>query len=355
MLQLCPISIKPARASKLLGQPIGIVFDLTFCSRATFFWEKRIKLRDGNFSKRDPCAVEARVLRMWRMRMFRKFFVVMIAVLAVLALACRFSVGLPVEDIATGPVQEDEIQIPAPDANEVNLAFSFGAGKFDLKSGAKDYLVSGTARYSVADFKPKIEVDGADVSMTTGNLEIRGIPNMGDEVKNEWDLELGDVLMNLKISAGAYQGDFDLGDLAIKSLEVNDGAANVKLQFSKPNLSEMDVLRYQTGASNVRLTDLANANFRSMVFRGGAGDYTLDFSGELQRDAVVTVESGISQVVIVVPDGTAAQVFFNGGLASVKTNGKWQKSGDAYVLEGSGPKLTITVDMGAGNLELRAK
>ncbi len=288
--------------------------------------------------------------------LLRKPVLMMMAVLMVFTiLACRFSVDVPVEDITTGPVQEDEIRIAAPDAEEVNLTFSFGAGKFDLKAGAEGDLVQGTARYNVPDFKPAVKVDGADVRLTTGNLEIRGIPNMSDEVKNEWDLKLGDALMNLTIRAGAYQGDFDLGGLALKSLEVNDGAADVQLKFSEPNQSVMDILRYQTGASNVRLSDLANANFRAMVFRGGAGDYTLDFSGELQRDASVTIESGISQVVIIVPEGTAAQVYFKGGLANVKARGQWEKSGNAYELEGSGPKLTITVDMGAGNLELRAR
>jgi hypothetical protein len=278
-----------------------------------------------------------------------------VALLASFAVACRFTTAIPVEKIPTGPMQEEPIQVPAPDAEVINLYLSFGAGKFDLQGGAEDYLIDGEARYNVESFKPQVKVDGDTVRMTTGNLEIRGIPNIDDEVKNEWDLQLGDQILNLKISAGAYQGNFDLGGLALKSLEVNDGAAEVRLEFSDLNPIEMDVLRYQTGASNVRLNQLANANFRSMIFRGGAGEYTLDFSGELQRDASVTVESGISQVTIVVPEGVAAQVFFNGGLTNVNLRGGWQKTGEAYTLAGSGPKLTITVDMGAGNLELRTK
>ena len=44
-----------------------------------------------------------------------------------------------------------------------------------------------------------------------------------------------------------------------------------------------------------------------------AGDYTLDFSGELQRDAVVNIESGISRVVVIVPREMNAKVYFKGG------------------------------------------
>jgi len=53
----------------------------------------------------------------------------------------------------------------------------------------------------------------------------------------------------------------------------------------------METLRYVTGASNLKLSNLANANFASMIFEAG-GNYSLDFSGELRQDAVVTIEAG---------------------------------------------------------------
>jgi hypothetical protein len=40
------------------------------------------------------------------------------------------------------------------------------------------------------------------------------------------------------------------------------------------------------------------------------------------------------------------------GLTNVETQGEWQGSGDEYRLMGGGPTLTITVEMGAGNLQL---
>jgi len=159
----------------------------------------------------------------------------------------------------------------------------------------------------------------------------------------------------LKINAGAYQGNLELGGLALKSLEVNDGAAESRLKFSTPNKTEMEFLRYITGASSVKLSGLANANFTSMIFRSGAGDYTLDFSGKLQRDAVATVESGFSQLTIIVPEGTSAKVIFKGGLTNVDFSGGWKKDGEAYALGSGGPLITISMDLGAGNLTLRTK
>ena len=216
-------------------------------------------------------------------------------------------------------------------------------------------MVSGIATYNVDDLAPNIDTDGAQIRLETGNLEIKGIPNFSKDIKNEWDLKLGDMPMNLKVNAGAYEGDFELGGLALKSLQVGDGAANVRVRFSDPNPVEMGTLRYITGASTVELIGLANANFSSMIFRSGAGDYTLDFSGDLQRDAVVNIESGISQVTIIVPRETSARVEFQGGLANVDASGDWQNSSGAYLVEGEGPTITINVDMGAGNLTLRTK
>jgi hypothetical protein len=115
----------------------------------------------------------------------------------------------------------------------------------------------------------------------------------------------------------------------------------------------MNILRYDTGASQATLSGLANANFRAMDFRSGAGDYRLDFSGDLQQDADVTIKSGLSSIVIVVPEGTPATVRFEGGLANVDRSGAWRLSGSVYSLPGEGPELTITVEIGAGNLELR--
>jgi hypothetical protein len=75
----------------------------------------------------------------------------------------------------------------------------------------------------------------------------------------------------------------------------------------------------------------------------------------LQQDATVTVEAGISSVKINVPKGRAARLVFTGGLSNVDLSGGWEKDGKTYILDGSGPMLTITVDMGAGNLELTSK
>lgn len=279
-----------------------------------------------------------------------------VVALALVTLACGISINLPKDRIGTGPTTTEEINIPIPDAEIADVILEFGAGELRITDGADSALIEGTARYNVSDLAPEIDVDIERVRMSTGDLEITGFPNINlGNIVNEWDLRLANTPMNLKISAGAYEGDIDLGGLSINTLDISDGASNVDLDFSTPNQLEMSRFRYITGASDVSLNGLANANFRLMTFRGGAGNYTLDFSGILQRDAEVIIESGISQITIIVPEGMSAEVTFKGGLTNIDADSQWQRSGSIYRLEAGGSRLSILVEMGATELNLRVR
>ena len=289
--------------------------------------------------------------------MMRRYSILgLFIVIALVTMACGFSINLPVDEIKTGPTQVEDINIGIPEDLPADVEIVFGAGDLEVSSGAEDLLIDGEATYNVQDFKPEIDEDGSSIRLSTGELEIGGIPNIKlSDLENKWDLHLGDAAMNLKINAGAYQGNYDLGGLSLESLEISDGAADVRLEFSEINQTDMRSFRYSTGASNVKLSGLSNANFGLMNFRSGAGDYTLDFSGELQRDANVIIESGVSHIVIIVPKDTNAVVTFRGGLTNVDSDSGWDVSGDTYSLSGSGPRLVIEVEMGAGSLELRSR
>lgn len=271
-------------------------------------------------------------------------------VLAIVSMACGFDFNLPKQSqpIAT---ETKDINVPYPSSEEeVTLKLSFGAGELNLSPGASD-LVNGTATYNYAEFEPEVITEEGTVEVNMGDSDFNLFPSF-DEIENTWDFKLGDQPMNLRIDSGAYQGRFELGGLSLTNLDVNDGAADVELVFSEPNQVEMTQFNYSTGASNVKLEGLANANFDILDFSSGAGDYTLDFSGELQRDATVTISSGLSNVIVIIPEGVHAIVTVEGGALNVSTDSNWDQNGNVYEQEGAGPTLTILVDMGAGNLTI---
>jgi hypothetical protein len=275
--------------------------------------------------------------------------------LALATLACGFDVDLPITtDIKTGPTVTDDIQVPFfgdPNA-PADLTLAFGAGELYLSPGAEDSVLSGEATYNIEDMKPEISIQDGVIEIKTGNLEIDGIPNFTESVENTWDFNLGAMPMDLSIRAGAYVADFELGGLSITSLHVSDGASEVVMEFDEPNLVEMKTLRYETGASDITLRNLANANFNTLIFESGAGKYELDFSGQLQRDADVFIETGLSTMTLVVPEDMNVKLSIEGGLTNVSSRGAWDQSGSIYTIEGSGPLLTITLEMNAGNLIL---
>jgi len=270
-------------------------------------------------------------------------------VLAFASLACGFTVDLP-KAPTVGPDVTDEITVPVPDAENVSLRLSFGAGDMTLSPGAKK-LVEGTATYNYAEFEPIVDVEEGNVRIQMGNEDFNGFPALKD-LKNEWDFKLGDTPMDLTIESGAYNGKFELGGLSLNNLTITDGAANVELAFSEPNLVEMSTFSYETGASDVTMSGLANANFSLLDFSSGAGDYTLDFSGDLQRDASIKISSGFSNTIISIPEEVDAVVTIDSGASNVSVGSSWSKNGNVYKQKGEGPTLTFVIEIGAGNVTL---
>jgi len=274
-------------------------------------------------------------------------FILAFLVLALASMACGFNIDMP-KLPTPGPDVTDEITVPTSKTDNVNLRLAFGAGELALAPGAKQ-LVEGTATYNYAAFKPEVNIDGGNAEIKMS--QIKSLPSF-DKLKNKWDLKLGDTPMDLTIESGAYHGDFELGGLSLNSLTIKDGAANVKLAFSDPNPVEMSTFRYETGASDVKMSGLANANFSILDFSSGAGDYTLDFSGKLQRDASIKISSGLSNVIVVVPENVNAIVTVDSGASNINAGSSWSQSGGVYKQKGTGPTLTFVIEVGAGNVTL---
>jgi hypothetical protein len=286
--------------------------------------------------------------------MNRKMIFIAIVTLALVSLACSVNITLPTMQTKTGPTVTDTITVPfLTDSQTIaDVSIDFGAGNLTLQPGAKDALVDGTATYNVPDFKPTVTIDSDNIRIEQGNLHLEGIPDFNKDIVNDWKLSLGNRPMSLVIKAGAYKGNFELGGLSIERLEIGDGAAKVDVSFSTPNQVQMSSLEYTTGASEVSLKGLANANATDITFRSGAGNYTLEFSGELRNNMNVNIESGVSSVTVIVPDGVNVQVNTDSGLMTVSTSSSWQQNGNTYEMTGSGNTITINVKMGAGNLKL---
>jgi hypothetical protein len=289
----------------------------------------------------------------------RKTGSILAAVLVVSLVASACGIALPVTKIQTGPRQTFDIQVPLPEDSstclELHLEFRTGELKLYPETAPSGYLVSGSMIYNAADFEPKVDSVGSAYTIRQGDVKIDSIPVNQKELENEWDLQLATMPLRLSINAGPYNGNFELGGLALKELAVSEAGSDVTCSFSTPNLVEMTSFSYETGGSNLVMKGLANANFAQMTFRAGAGDYTLSFDGDLQREASVTIDAGLGTLNIIVPEGVNAQVNFDGGLTSINLDSGWVQNGKVYTHPGSGPSISIIVKMGVGTLNLKAE
>jgi hypothetical protein len=272
-----------------------------------------------------------------------------LGILVMVSLACN--VTLPVQRMQAGPLETLNINEPATQ-EMTRVTVSMGAGRLEINGGAAD-LVEGTIQYNVPEWKPTVKYQGNELSITQGISTGNKLPP--ENIANNWNLKFGQSPIDLTINAGAYDSQLDLSGLALTNLSINDGASNGNVIFNTPNPEKMQLLSYKTGASTIKLTGLGNANFTEMSFSGGAGDYTLDFTGKLTRDAHVTISSGASQVSVIIPKDTNCVVAVTGSINDVASTGEWSASGNTYTHQGQGPTLNITAALSVGSLKINAQ
>jgi hypothetical protein len=271
-----------------------------------------------------------------------------IIVLAIALMACSFTVNVP--SVRTGVTQSFDVSEPAlAISTPAKLSIEMGAGTLKLSGGASN-LVEGTIQYNVEDWKPSVLRSADGIKFSQKNTSNVGIPD--GTIVNDWDLKLGTSPIDLNISAGAYDGNLDLSGISITSLTITDGASKAKVFFNSLNPSVMTSLSYKTGASDVELHGLGNANVQEVSFDGGVGAYTLDFSGELKNNISARVSSGMSDLKIIIPSGSRAMITVSGGLSNIDATGTWTISGNSYQCGTNGPTITININMAVGNLQL---
>lgn len=290
-----------------------------------------------------------------------------------IALLTLFIAVLPTGSFARGKKEQeampagafrDTIAVPLPASTGLpQVRLRFGAGQLSVKAGERRRLIEGEAEYNNELFRPSIRQEGSRVELTTGDgkMELKEFIDLWSSVKdhlNRWNLRLAPVPMELEIDSGASSTRLDLGGLPIKALRISQSFSDIALDFAKANPVEMDTLSFGGGASWCSLKNLANANAGRIVFQGGGGDFTLDFSGKLRRDMLVKIEAGAGELTLVFPESASVEVETHTGLTVVDIRGTWNKSDRLYRHIGSspakGPKIIVEAAVLAGSLRLWA-
>jgi len=278
----------------------------------------------------------------------KKQLITVVIILFMATLACSLQ-QIQLETIEPQIVFVSE-PFPA-EMRETQLLFKMTGGKFLITPDAEG-LVSGNIKYNVEPWAPEfIRRDDYFEIRQVNPFRITGIP-LGD-VENTWELGLTNALpLNLTIEGGASENLFDLSGLQLTNLKIAQGASDTTIRFDTPNPSIIEVFTFTTGASSAKIFGLGNANFRTMTMSGGAGNYTLDFTGNLMQDARVDIKAGVSNITLIIPAGMRAAVINKGTVSNVNTQGTWLLTNQTYTTLNEGYTLLINLDLSVGNVNL---
>ncbi len=236
----------------------------------------------------------------------------------------------------------------------INVHVEYGAGRFTVRALEGDALYRMRLRYDEELFEPVAEYRAGEIHLGTDKIG-RRIRLTRREISGEFDLELStEVAMDLDLEFGAVKADFDLGGLRLTELRLRTGASQTRIDISEPNREEMAVARMEVGAAEFTALRLGNLNARSIRMDAGVGDITLDFTGEWQRDATVSVDMGLGSLELRFPEGLGVKIEKDTFLTSFDSEGL-VKMGDAYYsldYEDADRRVTIDIDAAFGSIKV---
>lgn len=238
--------------------------------------------------------------------------------------------------------------------SRMDVELRYGAGELDVRPGTGSELYRVGIHYDAELFDPI-------AAYRTGRLEV-GVEGIGrgirlkDNKAGELRLSLSpDVPLYLDLDFGAVEATLELGGLQIRELDVETGASDTELRFSRPNPLRCDRLDISMGAAAFEAVGLGNANCSRVTVEGGVGDITLDFSGEWRQSIAAELTMALGSATLVIPEDVGVSVDKQTFLTDFDRSGL-EKRGSVYYSsnwETARHRLTLDVEGALGSITLR--
>ena len=235
----------------------------------------------------------------------------------------------------------------------------FAAGILRLLPGDGRTLYQGELYYDDDKFRPVTDYDAATHSLRFG-IESREEGFKHSKLEHPQRLELAlapQVATDITVSLGAAEAELELGGLSLTSIEINSAAAKARVAFGQPNRVECSGLHLRTGAAEFRAEQLGNAHCKRIVFAGGVGDVTLDFTGDWANGYGIheaDIRLGLGQLTLRLPKDVGIAIEVDRFLASFDRVGL-TKAGSSYLSNGydsADTKLHITLKAVLGDIDI---
>jgi N-terminal domain of toast_rack, DUF2154 len=231
-----------------------------------------------------------------------RLLIVLVLLAALLLAGCSSRVRV-------GDLQKKSQTVELGDADSVKVEIQTGADELDVTGGASE-LLEASFTYNVEELNPR-------ATYTDGRLEVKdsgvsiGIASLADlaEYRSKWDLKLNeDVPMEMNIKLGVSPSNLALGALALTRLNIG----------------------------------------------GGAGEVTIDLTGDWQHDLDARIEGGLGDIHLTLPREVRVRIEIDPGIGGVDASGLTRDS-NTYTNDANGVSdvtLRIHIDGGVGDINL---
>lgn len=281
---------------------------------------------------------------------------------AVILAAILATAGPALSCYATHEYRESRAAAPRPDPPPAVLPVRVAmvAGELRLGAAPGDLLYDLRVRLCRSHFAVRMPAAGGAPSVDVG---LRRRPGEGpavaiDEERNSIDLGLGaQVPADIRLDLGAGRHRASLGGLRLAGLRIDGGSGDLDIDFATPLLESPATMSVAGGTGRVALRGLGNASPGTLAVHGGSGPVTIDLGGAWTRDAAITIDAPLGDVLVEVPAGLGVVIATEGrdaddlalrGFARDE-EGRWISPG----LDAAARRVILHVMPGIGRFEAR--
>ena len=236
---------------------------------------------------------------------------------------------------------------------EVDVRVRFGAGRLVIQPGEPGALYRMHLRYDEESFEPVARYEGGRLDLGVEGTKHSIRWRKDDTQEMELFLARG-IPMDLDLEFGAVRADLDLGGLQMTGLKLHTGASEARVDISEPNPIRMPTASLEVGAADFHVMNLGNLNSEIITVNAGVGNVVLDFQGEWQGDATVSVDMGLGALELRFPEGLGVRLMKDTFLTSLDSEGLIKRGSSYYSVdwEEAEHRVTVTVDAAFGSIDV---
>ena len=207
----------------------------------------------------------------------------------------------------------------------LNARIEYGAGSLRLEPGAPGELYRMDLSYDEDRVVPISDFDASSRSVVLG-LRPRGQGGVRVVSRNQLQQTARVAVsprvdLALDLGLGAVDADLELGGLRISDINLQTGASQATVRFSRPNAVRCGRATFSAGAAEVEIIGLGNSRCEEIEFEGGVGQVLLDFSGAQSTSARVRVKMAVGGITLRLPRKAGVRITMDKFLSSFEPAG----------------------------------